>query len=60
MLESVMESREYMIRPDGSIIECSARAKAELTEKLSNMPRHGTDTFLREALIGFINKIKLG
>jgi hypothetical protein len=49
-----------MIRPDGSIIECSAKAKAQLAEKLSNMPRHGTDSFLREALIGFINKIKLG
>jgi hypothetical protein len=60
MLESVMESKEYMIRPDGSIIECSARAKAQLIETLSTMPKHGTDTFLREALIGFINKIKLG
>jgi len=60
MLESVMESKEYMIRPDGSIIECSARAKAQLAEKLSSMPKHGTDSFLREALIGFINKIKLG
>lgn len=60
MLESVMESREYMIRPDGSIIECSAAAKKELSEKLSTMPKHGTDSFLREALIGFINKIKLG
>lgn len=60
MLESVMESREYMIRPDGSIIECSAAARKELSEKLSTMPKHGTDSFLREALIGFINKIKLG
>jgi hypothetical protein len=60
MLESVMESKEYMIRPDGSIIECSARARAQLAETLSTMPRHGTDSFLREALIGFINKIKLG
>jgi hypothetical protein len=60
MLESVMESKEYMIRPDGSIIECSARAKAQLAETLSTMPKHGTDSFLREALIGFINKIKLG
>jgi hypothetical protein len=59
MLESVMESREYMIRPDGSIIECSAAAKAQLKETLSILPKHGTDSFLREALIGFINKIKL-
>jgi hypothetical protein len=60
MLESVMESKEYMIRPDGSIIECSAAARAQLKETLSTMPKHGTDSFLREALIGFINKIKLG
>ena len=60
MLESVMESKEYMIRPDGSIIECSAAARAQLKETLSTYPKHGTDSFLREALIGFINKIKLG
>jgi hypothetical protein len=60
MLESVMESKEYMIRPDGSIIECSAAARRQLKETLSSMPKHGTDSFLREALIGFINKIKLG
>ena len=60
MLESVMESKEYMIRTDGSIIECSAAARAQLKETLSTMPKHGTDSFLREALIGFINKIKLG
>ena len=60
MLESVMESKEYMIRPDGTIIECSAAARAELGNKLVSLPKHGTDSFLREALIGFINKIKLG
>jgi hypothetical protein len=60
MLESIMESKEYMIRPDGTIVECSAAAKAQLKETLSVMPKHGTDTFLREALISFINKIKLG
>ena len=60
MLESVMESKEWMIRPDGSIIECSAAARAQLKETLSTYPKHGTDSFLREALIGFINKIKLG
>lgn len=60
MLESVMESKEYMIRPDGSIIECSAAARKELGNKLITLPKHGTDAFLREALIGFINKIKLG
>jgi hypothetical protein len=60
MLESVMESKEYMIRPDGTIIESSVAARAELGNKLISLPKHGTDSFLREALIGFINKIKLG
>lgn len=59
MLESVMESKEYLIGPDGTIVESSAKAYNALKEGLSNMPKHGTDTFLKEALMGFINKLKL-
>lgn len=59
MLESVMESKEYMIRPDGSIIECLAAARAELSTNLSTLPKHDVNIFLRESLIKFIDKIKL-
>ena len=59
MLESVMESREWMIRPDGSIVESSAKAFNSLKETLTIMPKHGTDSFLKEALMSFINKLKL-
>jgi hypothetical protein len=58
MLESIMESKEWMIRPDGSIIECAARAYNELQENLRTMPRHGTDNFLRESLMRFIDMMK--
>jgi hypothetical protein len=60
MLESIMESKEWMIRPDGSIIECAGRAYKELNETLRTYPKHGTDQFLKEALLGFINTLKGG
>ena len=60
MLESVMESKEWMIKPDGSIIECAGKAYAELNETLKTYPKHGTDKFLKEALLNFINTIKKG
>jgi hypothetical protein len=60
MLESVMESKEWMVKPDGSIVECAAKAYAELNETLRTYPRHGTDQFLKEALLNFINTIKKG
>ena len=59
MLESVMESKEWMIKPDGSIVECAAKAYAELNETLRTYPKHGTDQFLKEALLNFINTIKV-
>ena len=58
MLESIMESKEWMIKPDGSIIECAARAYEALEKNLSTMPKHGTDLFLRESLLKFIDLIK--
>jgi len=58
MLESIMESKEWMIKPDGSIVECAARAYKALEENLSKYPKHGTDSFLRESLMNFINMLK--
>jgi hypothetical protein len=59
MLESVMESKEWMIKPDGTIIECAAKAYKALEENLRTMPKHGTDKFLKESLMKFIDMLKL-
>ena len=59
MLESVMESKEWMIKPDGSIIECAAKAYKALEENLRTVPKHGTDKFLKESLMKFIDMLKL-
>ena len=58
MLESVMESREWVIKSDGSIIECAARAYQTLDRNLSSIPKKDTDDFLREQLLNFVQKIK--
>jgi hypothetical protein len=58
MLESVMESKEWMIRPDGTIVEAAARAYAQLDRTLRNYPKHGTDQFLKEALLNFVSMLK--
>ena len=59
MLESIMESKEWMVKPDGTIIECAVKAYNELTKNLSSLPKQGTDAFLRESLLKFINLIKV-
>lgn len=58
MLESIMESKEYMIGTDGSIIECTANAYNTLQKNLRTLPKHETDSFLKESLIKFISMLK--
>jgi len=58
MLESVMESREWAIRPDGSIIECSMDAYKNLDKNLKSIPNKMRDEYLKEQLLKFINAIK--
>lgn len=58
MLESVMESREWVVQSDGSIIECASRAYDKLDNMMSSIPKKDTDTFLREQLLSFINQVK--
>jgi hypothetical protein len=58
MLESIMESKEWMVKPDGSIIECAERSYKELERNLQSLPKHGTDQFLKESLLHFINMLK--
>jgi Prohead core protein serine protease len=59
MLESVLESKEWMIDTSGNIIEVSAKAYETLREGLSNLPRKEVNLFLQEQLTAFINKLKL-
>jgi len=58
MLESIMESKEWMITPDGKIIEAAARAYKALEENLRRLPKHETDAFLKESLMSFIKMLK--
>jgi Prohead core protein serine protease len=58
MLESVMESKEWMIRPDGTIVEAAVKAYKQLEERLSRMPKHETDSFIKESLLSFIKMLK--
>lgn len=59
MLESILESREWLIGNNGEIIEVSSRAFDNLKSSISNLPRHETDGFLKEQLITFINSLKI-
>jgi len=58
MLESVMESREWTIRPDGAIMECTIDAYNTLAGNLRNLPLKQRDEYLKEQLLNFINAIK--
>lgn len=58
MLESILESREWMVGSDGRILEVSSNAYANLKEGLSKLPKKETDAFLKEQLTLFINSLK--
>jgi hypothetical protein len=58
MLESVLESKEWLIGTDGKIIEVSADAFNNLKEGVSKIPKHDADIFLKEQLMKFINSLK--
>ena len=58
MLESILESKEWLVGTDGRIIEVSQNAFSNLKEGLAKLPKHETDAFLKEHLINFINALK--
>jgi hypothetical protein len=60
MLESILESREWMVGTDGRILEVSASAFDNLKEGLAKLPKRETDAFLKEQLTIFINSLKVG
>jgi hypothetical protein len=58
MLESILESKEWMVGADGKILEVSQLAGATLKENLTKLPKRETDAFLKEQLIQFITALK--
>ena len=58
MLESILESKEWLVGTDGRIIEIAQNAFSNLKEGLAKLPRHETDAFLKEHLMKFINALK--
>jgi hypothetical protein len=58
MLESILESKEWLINPDGSIIEASAKALETLKADVQTMPKHEANVFIQEQLLKFINSLK--
>lgn len=58
MLESILESKEWILGTDGRIIESSLAAHAGLKSTLSSIPRHEADAFIKESLTNFIKKLK--
>lgn len=58
MLESILESKEWLIGTDGKIIEVSHQAQQSLRNNVSTLPKHETEQFLKEHLIKFINALK--
>lgn len=58
MLESILESKEWLVGTDGRIIEVAQNAFSNLKEGLAKLPRHETDAFLKEHLMKFISALK--
>lgn len=58
MLESILESKEWLIGNDGRIIEVSNRAFESLQSNISTLPKKETNAFLKEQLTKFFNALK--
>lgn len=58
MLESVMESKEWTLDPNGKIIEVSVAAANNLRENLKTFPSHNKEQFLKEQLLLFFKALK--
>jgi len=58
MLESVLESKEWMLDTSGRIIEVSMNAEKALRQSLSTIPKHEANAFLKESLIKFIQTLR--
>lgn len=58
MLESVMESKEWMIDTSGRITEVSESAFNELKSSLTHLPKKEVNVFLQEQITKFINRLK--
>ena len=56
--EQFKESREWLVGPDGRIIESSARSLDTLNNNISSIPKHEADAFLKEHLMKFIQSLK--
>lgn len=58
MLESVLESKEWLVGTDGRIIEVSADAYDTLKTSVATLPTKGADKFIKEQMMLFINSLK--
>jgi hypothetical protein len=58
MLESILESKEWLLDSSGKIIEVSQTAFENLKKDVSKLPKQDVNTFLKESIIKFINTLK--
>lgn len=58
MLESVLESKEWLIGSDGRIIEVSMNAFNSFKDRLAKLPRKETDQYIKEQLTNFIKSLR--
>lgn len=58
MLNSVLESKEWLIDSNGQIIESSLAAYNGLKNNLNTLPKHEKETFLKEQLLKFITALR--
>jgi hypothetical protein len=58
MLESILESKEWIMGTDGRILEVSEAAYGNLYHSLARLPKKDANVFLKEQLTIFINSLK--
>ena len=57
-VEGVLESKQWILKCDGTICEWVERQHDDLTASCSCLPKHNKEEHLRKAVIDFINALK--
>ena len=57
-LDGVLESKQYILQADGVIVEAVDGVYDELNDKLTSLPKHDTNEYLKNVFTSFIESLK--
>ena len=57
-VDGIFEAKEWVLKCNGSVCEFVEQTYTKLEDKLSTLPKHDVDTYIRESIVEFIKSLK--